>query len=56
MINDWTASVPSTPRRYAIFVTASSGTSVVIWVMRARFLTSPHASPSGVSLGQSIPH
>lgn len=30
--------------------------SVVMWVMRARFLTSPQASPSGVSAGQSIPH
>jgi hypothetical protein len=31
-------------------------TSVVMWVMRARFLTRPQLSPSGVSLGQSIPH
>lgn len=34
----------------------SSSTSVVIWVIRARFLTRPQASPSGVSLGQSTPH
>ena len=31
-------------------------TSVVMWVIRARFLTRPQLSPSGVSLGQSMPH
>lgn len=33
-----------------------SSSSVVTWVIRAKFLTSPQASPSGVSHGQSIPH
>ena len=34
----------------------SSSSSVVMWVIRARFLTRPQASPSGVSAGHSIPH
>ena len=33
-----------------------SSWSVVTWVMRAKFFTSPQASPSGVSQGQSMPH
>lgn len=40
----------------ATLTIGSSSTSVVMWVMSAKFLTSPHASPSGVSLGHSIPH
>lgn len=36
--------------------TGSSSSSVVMWVIRARFFTRPQASPSGVSAGQSIPH
>ena len=34
----------------------SESYSVVIWVVKARLLTRPHYSPSGVSLGQRIPH
>jgi|MDSW01.2.fsa_nt_gb hypothetical protein len=34
----------------------ASSSSVVTCVVNARFLTRPHASPSGVSDGQSIPH
>ena len=30
--------------------------TVVTWVMRARFLTRPHDSPSGVSAGHHMPH
>lgn len=33
-----------------------SSASVVMWVINAKFLTRPQASPSGVSDGQSIPH
>lgn len=47
---------PSTPIKKHIFQIGSSSTSVVICVMSAKFLTNPQASPSGVSLGQSIPH
>lgn len=47
---------PSTPSISAILMMGSSSTSVVICVIKARFLTSPHASPSGVSLGHNIPH
>ena len=36
-------------------VKIQSTTPVVTWVVRARFLTRPHASPSGVSLGHTIP-
>ena len=47
---------PSTPIKKHMFQIGSSSTSVVMWVMSAKFLTRPHASPSGVSLGQSMPH
>jgi hypothetical protein len=47
---------PSTPSMYAIRMMGPSSMSVVMCVIRARFFTSPHASPSGVSLGQSMPH
>ena len=46
----------STPRLKQRRRIGSSSSSVVTWAERARFLTSPHASPSGVSDGQSIPH
>jgi hypothetical protein len=48
--------LPSTPNMCAIRITGCSSTSVVMCVMRAKFFTNPHASPSGVSLGQSTPH
>lgn len=48
--------IPSTPRRVINFNSGSSSTSVVICVISAKFFTNPQASPSGVSLGQSIPH
>src|SRR5438105_700673 len=47
---------PSTPSMNASLTIGVSSTSVVICVMSARFLTRPHASPSGVSEGQSMPH
>jgi hypothetical protein len=37
-------------------IIGSPSTSVVICVMSAKFFTKPHASPSGVSLGHSMPH
>jgi len=37
-------------------INGPSSWSVVTWVIRAKFFTSPQASPSGVSHGQSIPH
>mmetsp|Transcript_28999 Transcript_28999/g.72326 ORF Transcript_28999/g.72326 Transcript_28999/m.72326 type:complete len:211 (-) Transcript_28999:108-740(-) len=46
----------STPRLKHSLRIGSSSSSVVTCVDSARFLTSPHASPSGVSEGQSIPH
>mmetsp|Transcript_21416 Transcript_21416/g.68394 ORF Transcript_21416/g.68394 Transcript_21416/m.68394 type:complete len:360 (+) Transcript_21416:50-1129(+) len=46
----------STPRLKQRRRIGSSSSSVVTWAERARFLTSPHASPSGVSDGQSMPH
>mmetsp|Transcript_22832 Transcript_22832/g.58526 ORF Transcript_22832/g.58526 Transcript_22832/m.58526 type:complete len:258 (-) Transcript_22832:1248-2021(-) len=46
----------STPSVYASCAIGPSSSSVVTCVMSARFFTSPHASPSGVSAGQSIPH
>lgn len=33
-----------------------SSQSVVMWVIKAKFLTRPHASPSGVSDGHNMPH
>lgn len=50
------SNLPSTPSMNAKWIIGSSSTSVVMWVISARFFTSPHASPSGVSLGQSTPH
>lgn len=47
---------PSTPMRKHMFQIGSSSTSVVMCVMSAKFFTSPHASPSGVSLGHNMPH
>ena len=51
-------SIPSCshPRSNASSLSASAGSSVVTCVMRARFLTRPQLSPSGVSDGHSIPH
>lgn len=46
----------STPSRKARRVRGPSSSSVVTWVMRARFLTRPQLSPSGVSAGHSMPH
>mmetsp|Transcript_38168 Transcript_38168/g.94673 ORF Transcript_38168/g.94673 Transcript_38168/m.94673 type:complete len:241 (+) Transcript_38168:1342-2064(+) len=46
----------STPSVCARRRRGSSSSSVVTWVISARFFTSPHDSPSGVSLGQSMPH
>lgn len=43
-------------QRHTKEINGPSSSSVVTWVIRARFLTSPQASPSGVSHGQSIPH
>lgn len=37
-------------------INGPSSSSVVTWVINARFLVNPQASPSGVSHGQSIPH
>ena len=48
--------VPSTPRLKEISIIGPSSSSVVIWVIRARFFTRPHASPSGVSEGHNIPN
>ena len=48
--------LPSTPSIKASLMIGSSSTSVVMCVINARFFTNPQASPSGVSLGQSIPH
>lgn len=48
--------LPSTPNMNASRIIGSSSISVVMWVMRARFFTNPHASPSGVSLGHNMPH
>mmetsp|Transcript_40259 Transcript_40259/g.84186 ORF Transcript_40259/g.84186 Transcript_40259/m.84186 type:complete len:319 (+) Transcript_40259:552-1508(+) len=45
-----------TPRLYASRCIGSSASSVVTCVISAKFFTRPHASPSGVSAGQSIPH
>ena len=46
----------STPRLKASLLMGSSSCSVVMWVISARFFTSPHPSPSGVSEGHTIPH
>lgn len=46
----------SIPKSIEILNRGCSGVSVVTWVVRAKFFTSPQASPSGVSEGQSIPH
>mmetsp|Transcript_29596 Transcript_29596/g.95621 ORF Transcript_29596/g.95621 Transcript_29596/m.95621 type:complete len:281 (-) Transcript_29596:1245-2087(-) len=46
----------STPRLKQSRRMGASSSSVVTWAESARFLTSPHASPSGVSLGHSMPH
>jgi hypothetical protein len=48
--------LPSTPSMKARRMIGPSGTSVVICVISAKFLTNPQASPSGVSLGHNIPH
>lgn len=45
----------SIPRSIASFRMGCSGVSVVTCVVRAKFLTRPQDSPSGVSDGQSIP-
>mmetsp|Transcript_4312 Transcript_4312/g.17335 ORF Transcript_4312/g.17335 Transcript_4312/m.17335 type:complete len:243 (-) Transcript_4312:1285-2013(-) len=46
----------STPSERQSDATGRPSSSVVTCVMSARFLTSPHASPSGVSEGHSMPH
>lgn len=44
------------PRLCAKRISGPSSMSVVMWVIKARFFTRPHPSPSGVSEGHSIPH
>mmetsp|Transcript_33124 Transcript_33124/g.78562 ORF Transcript_33124/g.78562 Transcript_33124/m.78562 type:complete len:283 (+) Transcript_33124:1479-2327(+) len=46
----------STPSAKASCAIGPSSSSVVMCVISARFLTSPQASPSGVSAGHSMPH
>mmetsp|Transcript_34960 Transcript_34960/g.87210 ORF Transcript_34960/g.87210 Transcript_34960/m.87210 type:complete len:276 (-) Transcript_34960:1173-2000(-) len=46
----------STPKLSASRLIGASSSSVVTCVVSAKFLTRPHASPSGVSDGQSMPH
>ena len=52
----WTWHRSFAPNAKTSFFTGASSSSVVICVIRARFLTRPQASPSGVSDGQSIPN
>ena len=59
--SEWSSSpvnmfASSIPRLIQSNFKFSESYSVVIWVVKARFLTKPHCSPSGVSLGQRIPH
>ena len=49
-------SASSTPRLKARVAIVDSSSSVVMWVISAKFLTNPQASPSGVSDGQRIPN
>ena len=45
-----------TPSVAATLAMGRGSSSVVICVISARFFTSPHDSPSGVSAGHSMPH
>mmetsp|Transcript_34578 Transcript_34578/g.97517 ORF Transcript_34578/g.97517 Transcript_34578/m.97517 type:complete len:204 (-) Transcript_34578:560-1171(-) len=56
--SSWAVTKPmgSQPREKASLDRPSSSSSVVTCVISARFLTRPQLSPSGVSLGHSMPH